>query len=59
MGGSAFLAPETLDTEGDQGGHKFHITLIMPVADEAPLPVTGTFYLMELEAAYGLVINIL
>ncbi len=59
MGGSAFPAPDTLDTEGDQGGHEFHRTLIMPVADEASLPFTGTFYLMELEAAYGLVINIL
>ncbi len=53
MGGFTFLAPDTLDTEEDSGGHEFHITHIMSVANEASLSATGTFYLMELEAAYG------
>lgn len=59
MGGFTFLALDTLDTEEDQGGHEFHRTLIMPVADEASLPATSTFDHMELEAVYGPVIKLL
>ncbi len=59
IGGFAFLAPDTLVAEEDQAGHEFHVTLVMPIADEISLPATSTFDHMELEAVYGLVIKLL
>ncbi len=59
MGGFAFLASDTLDAEEEQAGHEFHVTLVMPIADEASLSATSTFDHMELEAVYGPVIKLL